>query len=50
MLKVAISGADGKMGKMLIETVLGFENLELAAALAMADSPAVGSDAGVFCG
>jgi 4-hydroxy-tetrahydrodipicolinate reductase len=48
--RVAVAGASGRMGRMLIEAVLGSGDLELAGALDQAGSPAVGSDAAAFLG
>lgn len=45
-MRIAIAGAGGKMGRMLIETVLDSQDLELAAALELPDSPLLGTDAG----
>lgn len=49
-LRIAITGASGRMGRMLVEAVLAAEDLELAAALDRAGSPALGQDAGAFLG
>jgi len=49
-MKIAISGAHGRMGKMLIEAVLQSDDLELCAALVRPNDPAIGSDAGAFLG
>jgi 4-hydroxy-tetrahydrodipicolinate reductase len=48
--KIAISGASGRMGRMLIEAVLADPATELAAALDQAESPMIGRDAGDFMG
>jgi 4-hydroxy-tetrahydrodipicolinate reductase len=48
--KIAIAGATGRMGRMLIECVLGANDLSLGAALDRADSPELGTDAGAFLG
>jgi 4-hydroxy-tetrahydrodipicolinate reductase len=45
-VKIAIAGAGGKMGRTLIEGVLADPDLQLAAALDLAGSPALGSQAG----
>jgi 4-hydroxy-tetrahydrodipicolinate reductase len=45
-MKVAIAGAGGRMGRTLIEAVLADRELELAAALEMAGSPALGTEIG----
>jgi 4-hydroxy-tetrahydrodipicolinate reductase len=49
-MRIAIAGADGRMGRMLIEAVLQSEDLKLAVALDRAGSAAVGQDAGAFLG
>lgn len=49
-VRIAISGASGRMGRMLIETVLADPQTKLAAALDIATSPAIGKDAGDFMG
>jgi len=49
MMKIAIAGASGRMGRMLIETVLGADDAELAGALDI-PGPSVGGDAGAFLG
>ena len=46
-LRIAITGASGRMGRMLIEAVLAADDLELTAALVREGSPALGEDAGV---
>ena len=49
-LQVCIAGASGRMGQMLVEAVLASDDLELAGALDIASSVAIGSDAGAFAG
>ena len=49
-LRIAIAGASGRMGHMLIEAVLAAPDLQLAGALDIAGSPALGQDAGGFAG
>jgi 4-hydroxy-tetrahydrodipicolinate reductase len=44
-LRVAIAGASGRMGRMLVEAVLDAPDLCLAAALEHSESPALGQDA-----
>lgn len=44
--KVAVSGATGRMGKLIIEAVLASNDLELVAALTAPDAPEIGADAG----
>lgn len=48
--RIAIAGASGRMGKMLIEAVLAAPDCELAAALVPYGEPLVGQDAGAFLG
>jgi 4-hydroxy-tetrahydrodipicolinate reductase len=49
-LRIAIAGASGRMGKMLIETVLAAEDAELVGALDIANSPSLGTDPGMSWG
>jgi 4-hydroxy-tetrahydrodipicolinate reductase len=49
-LRIAIVGASGRMGRVLIESVLNTPNTVLAAAVDQADSGFLGQDAGLFCG
>jgi len=49
-MKIAIAGASGRMGRMLIEQVLNTEGATLSGALDVAGSPALGQDAGLFLG
>src|SRR5690606_15066919 len=49
-MRIAIAGADGRMGRMLIEAVLNSEDLTLALALHRPGSPSLGQDAGAFLG
>ncbi|TDV18352.1 4-hydroxy-tetrahydrodipicolinate reductase [Paraburkholderia caballeronis] len=49
-MKIAIAGASGRMGRMLIETVLNDPALTLAGALVPAGSDSLGQDAGAFLG
>lgn len=48
--RIAIAGASGRMGQMLIEAVLDTEGVELAVALDRAGSPSLGQDAGAALG
>ncbi len=48
--RVAIAGATGRMGQMLIEAVGAADDCVLAGALDRAGSPALGQDAGAFAG
>lgn len=47
---VAIAGASGRMGQMLIEAVLATDDCQLAGALDIATSPGIGVDATAFLG
>jgi len=49
-MRIAISGADGRMGRMLIEAVVNSPDMVLAVALERAGSDAIGQDAGAFLG
>ena len=49
-LRIAVAGASGRMGRMLIEAVRASGDLELAGALDVAGSPAIGQDAAAFLG
>ena len=48
--RVAVAGASGRMGRMLVEAVLASDDLQLAGALDVPGSPALGTDAGAFLG
>ncbi len=48
--RVAVAGASGRMGRMLIEAVAASPDLVLSAALDMAGSSTIGSDATAFLG
>lgn len=50
MLRIAIAGATGRMGKTLIETILRTPTVALGAASVLADDPALGKDIGTACG
>ncbi len=47
---IAIAGASGRMGRMLVEAVLDAPDCRLAGALDVPGSPALGQDAGAFIG
>jgi 4-hydroxy-tetrahydrodipicolinate reductase len=49
-LKIAIAGASGRMGHMLIEAVMSAPDTQLAGALDVAGSPALGQDASAWSG
>ena len=48
--RVAVAGASGRMGRMLIEALRASDDMVLAGALDVAASPAIGSDATAFLG
>ena len=48
--QVAVAGASGRMGHMLIEAIRASEDCRLAGALDVAASPAIGNDAAAFLG
>jgi 4-hydroxy-tetrahydrodipicolinate reductase len=50
MLNIAVAGAGGRMGRMLIEAVLASGDCRLSGALDQPGSPALGQDAGAFAG
>ena len=50
LLPLAIAGASGRMGQMLIEAVRQSGDCRLSGALDRAGSPALGQDAGAFAG
>jgi 4-hydroxy-tetrahydrodipicolinate reductase len=49
-MRIVVAGASGRMGKTLIEAVAGSDDAELAAALDVAGSPALGRPAAEFIG
>ncbi len=49
-LRVAVAGASGRMGRMLIEAIQAADDCVLAGALDVAASPALGQDAAAFLG
>ena len=49
-LRIAIAGAGGRMGRMLIEAVVNAPDCALSAALDVPGSPAIGQDASAFLG
>jgi 4-hydroxy-tetrahydrodipicolinate reductase len=48
--KISVAGASGRMGQMLIDAVKTAHDCELAGALDIASSPAIGTDAMAFLG
>ncbi len=49
-LRIAVAGASGRMGRMLVDAVLAAPDCRLAGALDVAGCPAIGQDAGAFAG
>lgn len=49
-MRIAIAGADGRMGRMLIEAVLAAPDLKITVALERAGANGIGQDAGAFLG
>jgi 4-hydroxy-tetrahydrodipicolinate reductase len=49
-LKIAVAGSAGRMGRALLEAVLGSADLKLGAALEVAGSASLGKDAGELVG
>lgn len=49
-MKIAIAGASGRMGRMLIEAIVQDPETTLTGALDVATSPSVGTDAAAFLG
>ncbi len=49
-LRIAVAGASGRMGRMLIEAVVDADDLQLAGAIDIAGSESLGQDAGSFLG
>ncbi|MFO1300880.1 MAG: 4-hydroxy-tetrahydrodipicolinate reductase [Burkholderiaceae bacterium] len=50
MMRIAIAGASGRMGRMLVEAVLEAPDAQLVGALDVAGSASIGRDAGDFLG
>ena len=48
--RIAVAGASGRMGQILIEAVLAADDCELSGALDIAASPSIGADAMAFVG
>lgn len=49
-MKIAVAGASGRMGHMLIEAILDAADATLSGALDIAASPSIGTDAAAFLG
>ena len=50
MHRIAVAGASGRMGHMLIEAIHGADDCVLAGALDIATSPSIGTDASAYLG
>lgn len=50
VMKIAVAGASGRMGRMLIEAIAADAEAQLAGALDIAGAPCIGTDAGAFLG
>jgi 4-hydroxy-tetrahydrodipicolinate reductase len=50
MMRIAIAGASGRMGRMLIEAVSQSTDLQLTVALDITGAPMLGQDACAFLG
>jgi 4-hydroxy-tetrahydrodipicolinate reductase len=49
-VRIAVAGASGRMGQMLIEAIVAADDCVLAGALDIASSPGIGQDASAFLG
>lgn len=49
-MKIAVAGASGRMGRMLVEAIHNAEDAVLAGALDVAAAPSIGTDAAAFLG
>ena len=49
-MKIAVAGASGRMGRMLIEAIAADADAKLAGALDVAGAPGAGTDAASFLG
>ena len=49
-LRIAVAGASGRMGRMLIEAIAASGDCQLTAALDQPQSPSLGQDAAAFLG
>jgi len=50
LMKIAVAGASGRMGRMLIEAITAADDATLAGALDIASAPGIGLDASLFLG
>ena len=49
-IRIAVAGASGRMGRMLVESILKAPDTALVAAFEQPDSPFIGKDAGELVG
>ncbi|SFA93513.1 dihydrodipicolinate reductase [Collimonas sp. OK607] len=49
-MKIAVAGASGRMGRMLVEAIQNADDAQLGGALGMPDAPELGTDAAAFLG
>ncbi|MDB5776484.1 MAG: dapB [Herbaspirillum sp.] len=49
-IKIAVAGASGRMGRMLVETIQASDDAVLSGALDRAGAPGIGADAAAFLG
>jgi 4-hydroxy-tetrahydrodipicolinate reductase len=49
-MKIAVAGASGRMGRMLVEAIQNADDAQLAGALGLPDAPELGTDAAAFLG
>jgi 4-hydroxy-tetrahydrodipicolinate reductase len=49
-MHIAVAGASGRMGRMLVEAIINADDAELAGALDVPGSPAIGTNAAAFLG
>ena len=50
MVRIAVTGAAGRMGRTIIQAASELPDMSLALALEHPDSPAIGADAGQLAG
>ena len=50
MIRTAVIGASGRMGKLIIKNILNSKDLTLSGALEISSAPAIGKDAGFISG
>ena len=50
MIRVAVAGVAGRMGKTLVQAIMASESLTFTAGFEHADHPQIGDDVGTVCG